>query len=106
MAQVVAWTAGSPLQVRVGIAIGLVVVGDIIGAGASQEQAVVGETPNLGARLQALAEPGAVVIGSSTRKLTGGLFEYRDLGSVALKGFGENVPTRQVLGAGRRREPV
>jgi class 3 adenylate cyclase len=60
----------------------------------------VGETPNLAARLQALAEPGAVVIASSTRRLTGGLFEYRDLGAVALKGFTEHVPAWQVLGAG------
>src|SRR4029077_15320507 len=59
--------AGVPLQVRVGIATGLVVVGDLIGAGAAQEQAVVGETPNLAARLQALAEPGAVVIADGTR---------------------------------------
>jgi AAA ATPase domain/Adenylate and Guanylate cyclase catalytic domain len=95
-----ATAAGSRLQVRVGIATGLVVVGDLIGAGASQEQAVVGETPNLAARLQALAEPGTVVIASSTRRLTGGLFEYRDLGTVALKGFAENVPVWQVLGAG------
>jgi class 3 adenylate cyclase len=86
------------LQVRIGIATGLVVVGDLIGAGAAQEQAVVGETPNLAARLQALAEPGAVVIAATTRRLTGGLFEYRDLGSVALKGFAENVPAWQVLG--------
>ena len=64
-----ATSAGSPLQVRIGIATGLVVVGDLIGAGAAQEQAVVGETPNLAARLQALAEPGAVVIASSTRRL-------------------------------------
>ena len=91
--------AGSPLQVRIGVATGLVVVGDLIGAGAAQEQAVVGETPNLAARLQALAEPGAVVIASSTRGLTGGLFEYRDLGTVALKGFAENVSAWQVLGA-------
>jgi predicted ATPase len=63
-------------------------------------RAVVGETPNLAARLQALAEPGAVVIASSTRRLTGGLFEYRDLGTVALKGFADNVPAWQVLGAG------
>jgi class 3 adenylate cyclase len=82
--------AGSPLQVRVGIATGLVVVGDLIGAGAAQEQAVVGETPNLAARLEALAEPGTAVIASSTRRLTGGLFEYRDLGTVALKGFAES----------------
>jgi class 3 adenylate cyclase len=89
---------GVPLRVRIGIATGLVVVGDLIGAGAAQEQAVVGETPNLAARLQALAQPGAVVIASSTRSLTGGLFEYRDLGPVALKGFAENVPAWQVLG--------
>jgi class 3 adenylate cyclase len=87
------------LQVRVGIATGLVVVGDLIGAGSAQEQAVVGETPNLAARLQALAEPGAVVIASSTRRLIGGLFEYRDLGAVALKGFAEDVPAWRVLGA-------
>jgi class 3 adenylate cyclase/predicted ATPase len=92
--------AAVPLQVRIGIATGLVVVGDLIGAGAAQEQAVVGETPNLAARLQALAEPGAVVIAASTRTLTGGLFEYRDLGTLALKGFAENVPAWQVLGAG------
>jgi class 3 adenylate cyclase/tetratricopeptide (TPR) repeat protein len=94
-----ATAAGAPLQVRVGIATGLVVVGDLIGAGAAQVEAVVGETPNLAARLQALAEPGAVVISSSTRRLTGGLFDYRDLGAVALKGFAENVPAWQVLGA-------
>jgi class 3 adenylate cyclase/tetratricopeptide (TPR) repeat protein len=91
---------GTALQVRVGIATGLVVVGDLLGEGAAQEQAVVGETPNLAARLQALAEPGAVVIASSTRRLTRGLFEYRDLGTVALKGFAENVASWQVLGAG------
>jgi class 3 adenylate cyclase len=91
---------GVPLQVRVGIATGLVVVGDLIGKGAAQEQAVVGETPNLAARLQALAEPGAIVISSTTRRLIGGLFEYRDLGTVALKGFGEDVPAWQVLGVG------
>jgi class 3 adenylate cyclase len=92
--------AGVPLQARVGIATGLAVVGDLIGAGAAQEQAVVGEAPNLAARLQTLAEPGAVIIASSTRRLTGGLFEYRDLGTAALKGFAEDVPAYQVLGAG------
>jgi class 3 adenylate cyclase len=65
------------LQVRIGIATGLVVVGDLIGEGASQEQAVVGETPNLAARLQALAEPGAVVIAPATRRLLGNLFRLR-----------------------------
>src|SRR6185295_9388092 len=88
--------AGAPLQMRVGVATGLVVVGDLIGAGAAQEQAVVGATPNLAARLQALAAPGAVVIASSTRRLIGGLFEYRDLGTLAVKGFAENVPVCQV----------
>jgi len=94
-----ATNTGSPLQVRIGIATGLVVVGDLIGAGAAQEQAVVGETPNLAARLQTLAEPGAVVIASTTHRLTGGLFEYRDLGTVALKGFAENIAAWQVLGS-------
>ena len=89
--------AAAPLQVRVGIATGLVVVGDLIGQGASQEQAVVGETPNLAARLQALAEPGTVVIAPSTRRLTGGLFEYADLGAVELKGLGAPVMAARVL---------
>jgi class 3 adenylate cyclase/predicted ATPase len=90
---------GTALQVRIGIATGLVVVGDLLGEGAAQEQAVVGETPNLAARLQALAEPGAVVISGSTRGLTARLFEYHDLGTVALKGLTENVPAWQVLRA-------
>src|SRR6202040_1562552 len=79
--------AGSPLQVRIGIATGLVVVGDLIGMGAAQEQAVVGDTPNLAARLQALAEPNMVVIADSTRRLLGNLFELRDLGARDLKGI-------------------
>jgi class 3 adenylate cyclase/predicted ATPase len=88
-----------PLQVRIGVATGLVVVGDLVGSGEAQERGVVGETPNLAARLQALAEPGTVVIAGSTRRLTGGLFDYRDLGTVALKGFAETLPAWQVLGA-------
>jgi class 3 adenylate cyclase/tetratricopeptide (TPR) repeat protein len=80
-------TAGSPLQVRVGIATGLVVVGDLIGMGAAQEQAVVGDTPNLAARLQALAEPNVVVIAEGTRRLLGNLFEFEDLGAKNLKGI-------------------
>jgi hypothetical protein len=79
--------AGSPLHVRVGIATGLVVVGDLIGSGESQERGVVGETPNLAARLQAIAEPGTVVIAEGTRKLLGNLFELRDLGANDLKGI-------------------
>jgi class 3 adenylate cyclase len=94
-----ATNVSSSLQVRIGIATGLVVVGDLIGTGAAREQAVVGETPNLAARLQALAQPGTVVIAGSTRRLTGGLFDYHDLGTVALKGFAENLPAWQVLGA-------
>jgi predicted ATPase len=85
------------LQVRVGIGTGLVVVGDLIGQGAAQEQAVVGETPNLAARLQALAEPGTVVIGPSTRRLTAGLFDYEDLGPIKIKGFSAPVIASRVL---------
>ena len=79
------------LQTRVGIATGLVVVGDLIGSGASQEQAIVGETPNLAARLQSVAEPNSVVIAESTRKLVGSLFELEDLGAKDLKGISGSV---------------
>jgi class 3 adenylate cyclase len=89
--------AGEPLQVRIGIATGLVVVGDLIGQGAAQEQAVVGETPNLAARLQALAEPGMVVIAPSTRRLTGGLFDYQDLGAIEIKGLAVPVEAARVV---------
>src|SRR6476660_6788240 len=77
----------APLQTRVGIATGLVVVGDLIGSGASQEQAIVGETPNVAARLQGVAKPNSVVIAESTRKLLGNLFELQDLGAQDLKGL-------------------
>ena len=76
-----------PLEARVGIATGLVVVGDLIGSGASQEQAIVGKTPNLAARLQGIAAPSMVVIADSTRKLLGNLFEFEDLGGKDLKGI-------------------
>ena len=85
------------LQARVGIATGLVVVGDLIGEGSAQEQSVVGETPNLASRLQALAEPDTVVIAASTRRLVGELFEYRDLGAVEVKGIAAPVPAWQVV---------
>jgi class 3 adenylate cyclase/predicted ATPase len=85
------------LRTRVGIATGLVVVGDLIGEGSAQEQSVVGETPNLAARLQALAEPDAVVIAAGTRRLVGDLFDYRDLGAVEVKGIAAPVPAWQVL---------
>ena len=77
----------APLQTRVGIATGLVVVGDLIGSGESQEQAIVGETPNLAARLQGVAEPNSVVIAESTRKLMGNLFELEDLGAQGPQGY-------------------
>jgi class 3 adenylate cyclase len=76
----------APLQTRVGIATGLVVIGDLIGSGASQEQAIVGETPNLASRLQGVAEPNSVVIAESTRRLVGNLFELHDLGAQEVKG--------------------
>jgi class 3 adenylate cyclase/tetratricopeptide (TPR) repeat protein len=85
------------LHVRIGIATGLVVVGDLLGHGAAQEQAVVGETPNLAARLQALAEPGQVVIAASTRRLTGGLFDYEDLGAIEIKGLAMPIAAARVL---------
>ncbi|WP_245519450.1 MULTISPECIES: adenylate/guanylate cyclase domain-containing protein [unclassified Mesorhizobium] len=89
---------GKPLAARVGIATGLVVVGDLVGQGAAQEEAVVGDTPNLASRLQALAEPGAVVIADATEKLTSGLFATSDLGERPLKGFGSPVRCRRVIG--------
>src|SRR5215469_9376077 len=89
--------AHSKLALRIGIGTGLVIVGDLIGEGSAQEQAVVGEAPNLAARLQALAEPNTVVIGPRTRRLVGDLFEYRDLGPVELKGFIEPGQAYQVL---------
>jgi class 3 adenylate cyclase len=88
---------GEPLQVRVGIATGLVVVGDLIGEGEARERGVVGETPNLAARLQALAAAGTVVIATSTRRLTGGLFDYDDLGVVEIKGLTAPVEVSRVM---------
>jgi len=88
---------GTELQVRIGIATGMVVVGDLTGEGAAKEQAVIGETPNLAARLQTLAQPGTVLISESTHRLTDGHFEYRNLGPVSLKGWVEPIPAWQVL---------
>jgi hypothetical protein len=90
---------GESLQVRIGIATGLVVVGEPIGSGDSRQQTAVGETPNRAARLQGLAGPNQVLIDSATRRQTRGLFEYRDLGNVPLRGFAESVPAWVVLGA-------
>ena len=99
IAAVAALRTGAPLQSRVGIATGLVVVGDLIGSaiGAAQEQAVVGETPNLAARLQAAALPGTITIDQTTRRLLGGLFEYRDLGGIEAKGFANRVQAYEVV---------
>jgi class 3 adenylate cyclase len=76
-----------PLQVRIGLATGLVVVGDLIGEGSARERSVVGETPNLAARLQALAEPDAILIAAGTRRLVGDLFECQSLGEIEIKGL-------------------
>ena len=94
-----------PMQTRVGIATGLVVVGDLIGSGEAQERGIVGETPNLAARLQSIAEPNMVVIGEGTRKLLGNLFELEDLGPQELKGIAAPVrawaPLRSSSAEGR-----
>src|SRR5215469_2794357 len=91
--------AGMPLQVRVGIATGLVVVGDLIGSGEAQERGIVGETPNLAARLQGIAAPNTVVIAEGTRRLIGSLFELRDLGAKGLNGITGVVRTWTALRA-------
>jgi class 3 adenylate cyclase/predicted ATPase len=88
------------LQTRVGIATGLVVVGDLIGSGEAQERGIVGETPNLAARLQGIAEPNMVVIADGTRRLLGNLFELQDLGAKDLKGIAGPVRAWAALRAG------
>src|SRR5271166_702170 len=90
--------AREDLSVRLGIATGLAVVGDLIGEGSAQERGVVGETPNLAARLQALAAPSTLVIGDATRRQIGGLFDLADLGPQTLAGFAEPQPAWRVIG--------
>ncbi len=93
--------AATALRARVGVATGLVVVGEeLIGKGETAEPGVAGVTPNLAARLQALAEPDAVIIDGNTRLLLGELFEFRAIGPVSIKGFSEPVAIWQVLGKG------
>jgi class 3 adenylate cyclase/tetratricopeptide (TPR) repeat protein len=92
--------AGGPLAARIGIATGLVMVGDLVGEGGAREEAVVGETPNVAARLQALAEPGGVLVSEATRRLVGGLFDLKDLGPQALKGI--DAPARAFAVRGER----
>ena len=90
------------LQTRVGIATGLVVVGDLIGSGEAQERGIVGETPNLAARLQGIAEPNMLVIAESTRSLVGNLFELEDLGAQDLKGISGSIRAWAALRPGFR----
>jgi class 3 adenylate cyclase len=91
---------GEPLAARVGIATGPVLVGELIGSEEARERAVIGETPNLAARLQALAEPGTVLVAEGTRRLVGDLFALRDLGRTDLKGFPTTIRAWRVMGEG------
>jgi len=86
------------VQTRIAIGSGVVVVGDLVRQGVTQENAAIGETTNLVARLQAIAEPNTLLISPVTHRLVGALFDYRDLGRHTLKGFAESVHVRQVLG--------
>jgi class 3 adenylate cyclase/predicted ATPase len=97
IAAVSALKTRASLQTRIGIATGLVVVGELIGSGEAQERGIVGETPNLAARLQGIAEPNTVVIAEDTKKLLGTLFELEDLGPKDLKGIAGQVHTCVVL---------
>ena len=92
---------GVTLQARIGVATGVVVVGDLVREGVTQEKAAVGETTNLAARLQSLAEPNTLLICPETHRLVGALFDYRDLGRQTLKGFANPVHVRHVTGASR-----
>jgi len=89
---------GTRVQARIGIATGLVVVGEIIGTGAAQERTIVGETPNLAARLQTLAAPNTILISETTQNLLGGLFELERTGEHELKGFARRIPAWRVRG--------
>ena len=97
--------SSAPLQSRVGIATGSVIVGDLIGSGSAQEQAVVGETPNLAARLQSIAEPNTVMVAESTRRLIGNLFDLEDVGAQQIKGIAGAVrsPVRPWMSTNKSR---
>ena len=97
IAAVSALNAAVPLQTRVGVATGLVIVGDLIGSGEARERGIIGETPNLAARLQGIAEPNTVVFADDTRKLLGNLFELQDLGAKDLKGIAGPVQAWSAL---------
>ncbi len=94
------------LSARIGIATGLVVVGELVNAGAAREQTALGETPNLAARLQVFAEPGTIVIADNTKRLGGSSFECRDLGAIPLRGFATPAQAWQVIGPARGKRPV
>ena len=94
---------GEPLVSRVGIATGTVVVGDLVGGGRAREESAVGSTPNLAARLQALAPPGGIVLSDATRRLLGGIFELAPIDDVELKGFDERITAWRVIGEAVRR---
>jgi class 3 adenylate cyclase len=96
----------APLQTRVGVATGLVVVGDIVDAGGAQERGIIGETPNLAARLQSIAQPNMVVIAEGTRRLLVNLFELEDLGAKDLKGIARPVPSLRGAEGERGGEPL
>jgi len=88
---------GEELATRIGIATGVVVIGDIIGKGIAREHSIVGETPNLAARLQSVAEPNSIVVSQSTHQLLGRQFDYQSLGEQTLKGFADPVLVWRVL---------
>ena len=98
--------AGAPLHVRVGIATGIVVVGDLLGSGEAQERGVVGDTPNLAARLQGIAEPDSVVIAEGTRKLLGNLFELRGSRARTSRASPDRRGPGRRCGRVRSREPL
>src|SRR5262249_39842723 len=95
---VTALKSDAPLQTRVGIATGLVVVGDLIGSGEAQKRGIVGETPNLAARLQALAAPNSLLISESRQRLRRAAIEVRGLGLQELKELSSPLHAYQVLG--------
>ena len=88
---------GAKLQVRIGIATGMVVIGQLVGAGDTHEVGAIGETPNLAARMQGLASPGSIVVSSATRDAAGDLFEFRSLGPVVVKGLSHSVVAWELL---------
>src|SRR6516225_7307981 len=89
--------AGEPLTIRIGMATGLVVVGDLAGVGGALEHGVIGEASNLAGHLQAMAKPGAILLDQQTRRLVGGIFDYSELGLREVRRIGEPVPVWQVL---------